>query len=469
MKHVSKLLLIVALMTITDIGFAQRNLIPPEVSKNITLQVGDTLIFDFLEILRNTTSQPVYATFASNDYSNILYYIQGYMSNRNLARKQKKGGFVYHGNYEITQQSDVESPISDIQGKQLVVIRFSNFNNSINKFDKSVYHEIVFRNTTYNDTLIYRWGEFFSPNNANLKFKGPSTILNLRLDRKIKSHLIGKRFYYIVNDGRYDRIGLKENGEEVRFREYTIIDCSLLYQAKQWHPTSTEHIIFNLKYKDNEGNIEEDAENFHYRKNSNYAYSEEEVTTMERKWNEEQIENEKRQKEVMKNAGHYYFELTSVDKPKSQNVKRGKITGGDSFEDNIITIVWREEQQTFFFALQNKTDNTMRVLWDECVITNFDGFIERVLHKGADLDALKQSQQPSIIPSKAKLLDFVCSEQCFGKRRSPTGYGGTDYDEAMVGKQMRLTLPLQVGNTTYTYTFILTMKWAWEHPELREQ
>lgn len=454
MKHVSKLLLIVALMTITDIGFAQRNLIPSKV-KESTLQVGDTLIFDYFEHVKKEISRPVYEIY-SCDYTDLSSYLQGYMSKRNLARKQKKGGFVYHGNYETAPQNDVGTPISDINGKQLVVISSSDFRNTKSKYDSFVYHELVLRNTAYNDTLIYRWK--YMLDGTLSKFKGPYKILNLRLDRIVRSHLIGKRFYYTVNDTHYDRIGLNEKGEEVRFREYTIVDCSLFYDADHWSPTSTEKFILKLRYKDNEGNIEEDIENFNYGKTSNYAYDDEQVTVME-----------KRLEEAKKNAGHYYFELTSVDKPKSQNVKRGKITDGDAYEDNIITIVWREEKQLFFFALENKTDNSIRIIWDECIITNFDGYTERVLHKGADLDALKQSQQPSIIPSKAKLLDFFCSEQYFGARQLEAGYGGNNYNEAFDGKQMRLTLPLQVGTITYTYTFTVTMKWAWDYPELREQ
>ncbi len=122
----------------------------------------------------------------------------------------------------------------------------------------------------------------------------------------------------------------------------------------------------------------------------------------------------------------------------------------------------------FDFMLKNMTNSTMKLLWDEAIIVNFDGFTERILHKGADIEALQKSQQPAIIPALAQLSDFFCSEKYYGGKRLMGGYGGYNNGGVNDGKEMRLMLPVQVGSTTYTYIFTFTLKWKWKYPELQQ-
>ena len=173
--------------------------------------------------------------------------------------------------------------------------------------------------------------------------------------------------------------------------------------------------------------------------------------------------------QAARELGHYNINLVKVEKPSGRNVGKSTLTENGIYEDIVISIKWSEDRQIFNFNLKNMTNSMMKVLWDEALIVNFDGFTERVLHKGADLDALKQSQQPSLIPSKAQLADYFWSERYYGGKRLVYGYGGTKYNEENNGKRMKLILPVQVGNITYSYTFIFEMKWEWALPELREQ
>lgn len=173
--------------------------------------------------------------------------------------------------------------------------------------------------------------------------------------------------------------------------------------------------------------------------------------------------------QAAREMGHYNIKLVKAEKPAGRNVGKSALTENGVYEDVIISIKWNEDRQIFNFQLKNMSNSMMKVIWDEALIVNFEGFTERVLHKGADLDALKQSQQPSLIPSKAQLADYFWSERYYGGNRLVYGYGGDKYNEENDGKRMKLILPVQVGNITYSYTFIFEMKWEWTLPELREQ
>ncbi len=167
--------------------------------------------------------------------------------------------------------------------------------------------------------------------------------------------------------------------------------------------------------------------------------------------------------------GYYEISLVKVEKPTGKNIGKSTLSANGIYEDNVISIKWSEDRQIFNFNLKNLTAGMMKVVWDEALIVNFEGFTERVIHKGTDLDALKQSQLPSLIPSKAQLADFFWSERYYGGNRLVYGYGGTKYKEENNGKRMSLILPVLVGNVSYVYTFIFEMNWKWSHPELREQ
>ena len=273
----------------------------------------------------------------------------------------------------------------------------------------------------------------------------------------LKGKLIGSKFFFLLskNDNEYetDRIVISEHGTPIRYREYTITNCTIYYEGECWIPVKyTPHII--ITYQDNNGNSFS-YDDYNERK-SKSVYTKETIDAYEVKW-----------RELRKEKGHYDFILTKVDKPKSQNVRKGTLTMKNIYEDNIISIKWYEDIMRFNFNLKNMTSNTMKIIWDEALIINFDGFTERVLHKGADLEALQKSQQPSIIPSLAQIADFFWSERYYGGRRLIAGYGGGNNGGINDGKQMRLILPVQVGRTTYTYSFTLTLKWIWDYPELR--
>ncbi len=446
-----KVLVFAIICCIGIICNAQKQLIPTDIKKN-ELQIGDTILFRFAN--PGASIKPYYYGSYNADYSDLAYYLEGYMSNRYHSVKRKRdihGGYVYHADYS---NLSFETPLADIHNKELVAVAITSRNNKLSRYDYNLYHEVSLRNTAFNDTLIFRCVEY------NSKTTKPSQVFVPKIERMLKNKLVGSKFYFLLSkdDAGYttDRIVLSEFGTAMRYREYTITNCTVYYEGQYWIPKkATPHII--ITYQDDNGNSFT-YDDYTGSSKSKPIYTKEEVDANEIEW-----------REIRKERGHYNFSLTKVDKPRSQNVRKGTLTKNDTYEDNIISIKWYEESMLFNFNLKNKTSNTMKVIWDEALIVNFDGFTERILHKGADLEALQKSQQPAIIPSQAQIADFFWSEKYFGGRRLIAGYGGGNNGGINEGKQMKLTLPVQVGSATYTYTFTFTLKWIWDYPELREQ
>ena len=449
------LLFLFAFVLASNFCFAQKNLIPSDVKRRV--DVGDTISFHFSNYYDGKYVIPTYYK-PETKYEDLDYYMQGYLQNKiqsfKVSRKINIVSYSYHCKYSDRL---LGTSIEDVNNKQLVVLGVRTYSNKFTHWDHGQYHEAIMKNTYYGDTLIYR-RRYLDPSIAI-----PDTIFCPNLERALKRALLGKTFYFRTDQSqpsKYDRTIITDYGSESYYRKYTIVDCKLFFKGESWLPgdkmLSTPYII--LWYQDKFGNITKYLDYETSVARAEYAYTSSELDALEIKWRDKRRE-----------LGSYNLTLIKVDKPKNQNVKKGTLTTNNIYEDNIISIKWDESRQIFNFMLKNMTGNTMKIIWDEAIIVNFNGFTERVIHKGANPDALKQAQQPSIIPSLAQLSDYYWSEKYYGGNQLVSGYGGSVYKEENDGKQMRLIMPIQVGNVKYTYTFTFEMKWEWRYPELREQ
>ena len=103
----------------------------------------------------------------------------------------------------------------------------------------------------------------------------------------------------------------------------------------------------------------------------------------------------------------YNFELNSVEKPKDKNqiYANVKIQNFEEngtqiylYEDEIIKIVWNIDNETFNFILNNLSDKTLKILWDDAGYVNTNGFTERLIHSGIQYINRNNPQPPTIIP-----------------------------------------------------------------------
>lgn len=449
--------IIAAVLLLANVCVGQQNVIPQEII-NKKIEIGDTVVFYFNNEISIYPHYDWKTTF-DNEYhhrnrvpDHLDGYVGGYLSTHPKTDKKGKNPiFVYHaidGKY---------TPSSAISRKQMILLDECTREVSSDPGDE--FFEYMMFNIYDVDTVLLR-------NQTSIldkyKIRLFDTIRIPSLTQKLQDITIGKKYYikvYRDDTLNYDKVINKEYYKVVTF---TDADCYYRFLGQR-----CPDII--IKYKDNQG-VMSKWENFHLpSRTGSTFYSADEIEKMEELYKIRCDSVMAAQLEAKKNAGKYHFELTKVEKKQNANSKKGIITKGHLYEDNIISINWDADEydMRFNFVLKNMTNNTIRLLWDEALIVNFDGFTERVIHKGADLEALQKAQQPAIIPSLAQLADFYCSEKYVGGRKLLGGYCGYNNGGVNDGKEMRLILPIQIGTSTYTYSFTFSLKWEWAYPELR--
>lgn len=190
----------------------------------------------------------------------------------------------------------------------------------------------------------------------------------------------------------------------------------------------------------------------------------------------------------------YETALVEVARPAATMERWGAVTTitlSDSsryhYEDKLIEVRMAAAYDRVWFAMSNKTDHSIKLIWDEVSFIDLDGQLSRVMHQGVKYADRNASQPASIIPARQTLTDVVLpnnrvtfDEGYYGvyyTRRaewrhalliqpsyefvdvSPSGTpltDGADFRrraEAMVGKRFGILIPLEIQGVVNEYTF----------------
>jgi len=184
--------------------------------------------------------------------------------------------------------------------------------------------------------------------------------------------------------------------------------------------------------------------------------------------------------ESLANEGHYNATLSKVRKPANSKIKNGKITEQKTednylYDDNYLTFaIGAMEKEIVFFA-QNKTDYTMKVLWDEAAFVTPNGSTQRVIHTGVTLRDKSQPQAPSVIPGHSILRDSITPSDNI---RFSSVAGDWIIDplipklktkgEYPDGSTFSVLLPIDITGVTNEYLFVFELNWVYDNPEIRE-
>ena len=178
--------------------------------------------------------------------------------------------------------------------------------------------------------------------------------------------------------------------------------------------------------------------------------------------------------------GTYNFELTQVERPAEASKRYGeiKISPVDdkgvtkySFDDNLVNVVWLVTNDDISFVLENKTDYSMKIIWDDAAFVDSKGQSQRVMHSGVKYTDRNNSQPPSVIVRKGKITDIVqpvdlvyldyywFTHPMFNDYiRNGNEQTVTDMLKSNVGKQIQVLLPLKIEETVNDYIFTFTVK-----------
>ena len=169
-----------------------------------------------------------------------------------------------------------------------------------------------------------------------------------------------------------------------------------------------------------------------------------------------------------KREGAYSIQLVSVESPKG--IENGKIDSLNStYEDSLIKINWQYAVSQIGFDLLNKTDESIKVLWDDAAFISVKNESSRVFHKGVKYIDRENSQAPTSIYKGTSLSDLI-SPTTYTTYMSGT-YGGwisrplyntptaiwsskVEYKPELLGQTLKVVLPLKKEDTTLEYLFV---------------
>ena len=176
-------------------------------------------------------------------------------------------------------------------------------------------------------------------------------------------------------------------------------------------------------------------------------------------------------------TGHYQIGLLNVERPENAKERYGesKIVNFEedgetkySYEDEMIKIIWIPLRKQFTFALENKTDHSIKIIWDEAVFVDASGSSERVMHSGVKYTDRNSPQTPTIVVRNANISDVILptnnvyyvSGQYGGWRTRPLIPNTANTQEELVtiskkyvGKTVSILLPLKIEDTVNEYIF----------------
>lgn len=182
--------------------------------------------------------------------------------------------------------------------------------------------------------------------------------------------------------------------------------------------------------------------------------------------------------------------LEKVEHPENPKERHGPkaefLTPGKHFlthEDNMIRIEWNNMVKSMEFVLNNKTDQSIKILWDESVYVDVDGVNHRIIHSGVKFNDRNSSQPPSVIIRKGKYNDaLVPSDNIVWLKNSLKWHeeplfpswqkGGTmeSFQKSvapLTGKTFQILLALEIEGTPndYIFSFKIDRVVTWQESE----
>lgn len=179
----------------------------------------------------------------------------------------------------------------------------------------------------------------------------------------------------------------------------------------------------------------------------------------------------------MTHQGIYNVGLQEVERPENVKERYGesKIINFEdegktkySYEDDMIEIVWLPLSTQFGFTLKNKTDHSIKIIWDEAVYVNHNGSSGRVMHSGVKYIDRSNPQPPTVVVKNANIDDMILptdniyyvSGKYGGWRTKPLFPNRASNQEELtkltqeyIGKEVKVLLPLEIQETINEYIF----------------
>lgn len=182
----------------------------------------------------------------------------------------------------------------------------------------------------------------------------------------------------------------------------------------------------------------------------------------------------------LKEEGSYYYTMAKVTKPKNSAIRYGKTTEIKSddivskylYEDNIMSILWLILDDRCQFTIKNKSGNSIKIIWDDASFVDENNSASKVYHSGIRYIDANKPQPSTSIPNGTELEDLVAPTS---RLYYYDGWGSASlinhknrYDAELVGKTIRINLPIEVKGVINEYEFTFRANWRYAHPEYHQ-
>ena len=136
------------------------------------------------------------------------------------------------------------------------------------------------------------------------------------------------------------------------------------------------------------------------------------------------------------------------------------------FEDDMIRVLWFVGDEAFHFGLENKTDHSLKIIWDEAAYVGVDGASGRVMHSGVKYTERNNPQPPSVVVRRGRISDMVVpvdnvfyvsgvgwqTMPLFPTAATSKAEAGEDA-QLYVGKSVEILLPIEIQGVVNEYVF----------------
>lgn len=176
----------------------------------------------------------------------------------------------------------------------------------------------------------------------------------------------------------------------------------------------------------------------------------------------------------------YDIGMTEVERPENAKERYGEpvISTSDSasvkkyvFTDSLISVAWVLTANSISFELRNKSQHSIKIIWDEVSYVDPAGQSLKVMHAGVKYTECSNSHPPSVIVKNGFISDIItpCDYVHYS---SPSQYSSGGWIEdpfftpssgytlsalepakQNIGKIVKVLLPVEIEGTVNEYVF----------------
>lgn len=353
-----------------------------------------------------------------------------------------------HRHFEIKYN---EVTAKDLQGKEFVVKQIER--DIVGQYQRSFYSVLTLENIMdAHDIYVWRvetYSNYSKVSNENIR------IRSKRWSEIVNQYICDGMFYYYHSPA-YAKPSVENGHTEYVKIQYK--ECDFFLGGDYF----TGRYI--SKYKDDEGRDYLFDE--YILRDSEFPITEEQYNTI--------VANNIA---LRKSAGNYYFTLSKVVKPANKSIRYGKTEERASdglfsqyfYEDNIISILIMGGKKQFEFSLTNKMTNSIKIVWDEASLVDENNMVSKVVHKGVKYINAQDAQPATTIPGGASISELIAPtnriEYSGGWYQQAIVSSNKGDDPDVVGKTIKILLPIEVNGIINEYVFCFTIGWKYTYPE----